>query len=122
MGRTENMKIFAIFAIFVSAEEGGCDEPCYKRMGSGEENECRDWAAFMPGYYWTFQKSTHFCYLKKKTGWKKVSDDDWVYGAHGEQTGITNINLVGGDCMGCGPWDCHEVIPDEKSTFDNIEE
>merc|ERR1711893_542387 len=69
--------------------------------------ECQTWAAFMPGYWWQYQKSKTNCCLKMKYGWSKVSHEDYVSGEARGETVWKNTQLKNGGCVDCSQNGCY---------------
>merc|ERR1711893_274931 len=74
--------------------------------------ECMNWAAYMPGYFYSWtgpnNRIKNNCKLFKKTGWKRET----LKGAcSGESRGSTvwwnTILKNGGDCGSCAPQGCN---------------
>merc|ERR1711893_576418 len=105
MGRKE-MKFFYL-VLALPLVESNCAE---KKANC---SECRNWAAYMPGYFYTWTGPNHDgrtnnCKLYKKTGWTRTS----LKGAcSGESRGSsvwkdTLLTDNGGACKDCGPQGC----------------
>merc|ERR1711924_245784 len=96
---TGDMKLF--FSILFAT---GVLSSCVAKQKSW--TECKNWAAYMPAKFVTYEKSKNSCRLKKKDGWKKIANDDYISGEAGTDVVWKNYKLSDGNCDDCGPTGC----------------
>merc|ERR1712115_691831 len=102
MGAAFDMKLLKYFSILVLAKAS-----CKAKKQSWQE--CREWASFMPGAYWTWGPDSNNCLLKKDNK-DMVDENGWHSGDHEGNHHWKNKKIKNGACESCAPglfrWMC----------------
>merc|ERR1711973_602239 len=93
-----NMKISIFWSIFALAAAD-----CGEKKKSWKE--CRNWASFMPGSYWTWNPENNRCGLKRNNNGMHEAKGHHS-GDHAGSKHWIDKKIVNGNCDSCAPGGC----------------